>query len=205
MINICGMVETGKSIYAPLVSTILASDYYAINPEDAHDFSFEKHTADNMFVSHIYHSTERYRLMKKASIHPRYVLNRHIIEDLLFAEVSYDLGKITYEEKEVHENLVKTFLSELEEHKVADLYVFLQCDHEHMMKLIDLEKFHPDERVVIEEFYMALHARYYEWMTQNVEPKELMIIDIEKRNINDPVEREEILSDILLRIESMGI
>ena len=204
MINVCGMISTGKSIYASLISELIATEFYAIDREDAFTYSLERN-ADNIFVSHVYHCSERYRLMKKAIKHPRYVLNRHIIEDLLFAEVSYDLGKITYEEKIVHQNLMNLFISEIEKEKESDLYIYLKCDHEHMMTLIDWTKFHPDEEKDIREFYMALHTRYDEWMTEHVNPKELMTIDIEKRNINDPVEREAILSDILLRIESMGI
>lgn len=204
MINVCGMISTGKSIYASLISELIATEFYSIDKEASFDYSLERNV-DNMFVSQIYHCSERYRLMRKAMKHPRYVLNRHMIEDLLFAEVSYDLGRITYEEKLVHQNLMNLFISEIEKEKSSDLYIYLKCDHDYMLTLIDWTKFHPDEEKDIKEFYMALHSRYDEWMTKHVDPKELMVIDIEKRNINDPVEREEILSDILLRIESMGI
>lgn len=205
MINICGMIESGKSQYAPLVAEALATEAYAINENNPLTRKFHRSPVDDMFLSHIHHVMERFELMKQASLHPRYVLNRHMTEDILFSQVAYDLGRLTKDELTVHNNLAKSMISYIDDQGVPELYIYLKCEHKTISNRINWDFYPQEKRGVIEEFYTALHARYDSWMTEQVEPKELMVIDVDKRNIESENERPEIIRDIILRIESMGI
>ena len=201
-----GMVGVGKTTYVAALAEELASEaFYESVDENPILEKFYQEPEKYSFMSQVYYLATRFAATKKASAYPRYLLDRTMHEDILFAEVNYALGRMTDDEKVVYDTLASTLIENVNKMGKPNLYIYLRASFDTILKRIVLRnrEFEQDKSLV--EYYRALHTRYDAWVTSHIAPNELLIIDADKYDINIPADKKEVLSQIRLKMQALGV
>lgn len=205
MIIISGMIGVGKSTYARELEEHFASQAFYESVDDNPVLAkFYQSPENYAFLSQLYFLSTRFASSKEASVHPRGLLDRSILEDLLFAEVNHDLGRMTPEEKIVYDGLAKSLVEEINGFTDQKLYVYLKASFDTIRQRIALRDRSIEQDPKLLEYYKALHVRYYDWMKEHVDPAELLVIDTDQYDIFDADDRAAVFSQITLKLQTMG-
>ena len=123
-------------------------------------------------------------------------VQRSIYEDLYFAKINKDLGRISELEFEIYENLLNNMMEELDElpKKSPDLLIYLKSSFETVLNRIKLRgrEYELDEELV--DYYRLLLQGYDEWVLNNYNHSELLILDMDNMDIvNNEEDKKEMV------------
>ncbi len=208
MILMAGMIGTGKTTFAELISESLGSqvfyesvgdnpilpDYY-VNPERW------------AFPLQIYFLNTRFKTIRQAMSDQHHVLDRSLYEDLIFAELNYEAGNMTKLEFETYVDLLETLMNEISsspKHR-PDLLIYLDSDLDTALNRIknrgrDYEQIenHPE----LLEYYKTLHGKYKDWI-QNYTKTPVLIIESKKYDVHNKQDAEKVLTLVKEKLYSL--
>lgn len=203
------MIGVGKTTYTQVLSEALAFEPFYESVEGnpiLHKYYDDPITYGLM--SQVYFATTRFASLRAASSHGRNIVDRSIYEDKLFAQVNYELGYLTDEEKLVYDSLmnelVETFNKEIMGEQKT-LYVYLKASFNTIMSRIDMRNRTYEQQQNLTEYYKTLHLRYDSWVSQYYTPSQMLVIDTDEYNIKDAYDRNEIVRMISLRLQALGL
>lgn len=205
MIVLSGMIGVGKTTYAKELEGHFASQAFYESVDDNPILAkFYADPEQYAFLSQLYFLSTRFASSKQASVHGRGLLDRSIIEDVLFAEVNHDLGRMTAEEKIVYDGLAKNLVAEVKGFTDQRLYVYLKASFDTIKKRIALRDRAIEQDPKLLEYYKALHVRYDDWMHEHVDPAQLLVIDTDRYDIKRKEDKAEVFNQITIKLQTMG-
>lgn len=194
---IAGMIGTGKSSVAKALGEEFKTEVFYESVEDNKILPLfytatdeEIQTKRYPFLLQLWFLNTRFKSIKQALIDDNNVLDRSIYEDLYFAKINKDLGRISELEFEVYEGLLNNMMEELDElpKKSPDLLIYLKSSFETVLNRIKLRgrEYELDEELV--DYYRLLWQGYDEWVLNNYNNSELLILDMDNMDIVNNVE-----------------
>lgn len=209
MIIFGGMPGAGKKKYTRLLSESLASQaFYEADNTNPVLQKFYRNPIRHGLASQVYFAANRLGVLREAAAYPRNVVDRSIYEDLLFAQVNYELKHLSEEEKIVYDTLMKQLVASFEHDILRDqpvLFVYLKADFQTIVKNMNVQFETEQQRTEIVEYYRALHLRYEKWMRKYYNESRFLMIDVEKYDLNKKEDRDETLRLIHTHIDALGI
>lgn len=209
MIIIGGMPGTGKRRYTRLVSDALATlvFYEADNTNPVLQKFYEDPIAYGL-ASQTYFISNRFKTMREACGYPRNVVDRSIYEDLLFAQVNHELGRISEQEKMVYDvlanQLIEVFEQDIMQGKKS-LFVYLKTDFDTVAQNLTMTFLSDAHREEVIEYYRALHLRYEDWMRKYYTDSEFLSINVATYDLNNTEDRTEVRELILTHVQALGL
>ncbi|RXY99585.1 deoxynucleoside kinase [Fictibacillus sp. S7] len=213
MILMAGMIGTGKTTFAELISSRLGSEIYyesvGDNPILPDYYVNPKRWA---FPLQIYFLNTRFKTIRQASKAQDNVLDRSLYEDLIFAELNHEAGNMSKLEFETYKDLLETLMRECAPSPDTrpDLLIYLDSDLPTALSRIknrgrDYEQVenHPE----LFDYYKTLHGKYQEWIKHYTKTP-VLIIDSTKYDLHDPQDAEKVLSQVkekLLSLEPVAV
>lgn len=194
---IAGMIGTGKSSVAKALGEEFKTEVFYESVEDNKILPLFYTATDEEiqakrypFLLQLWFLNTRFKSIKQALIDDNNVLDRSIYEDLYFAKINKDLGRISELEFEVYEGLLNNMMEELDElpKKSPDLLIYLKSSFETVLNRIKLRgrEYELDEELV--DYYRLLWQGYDEWVLNNYNHSELLILDMDNMDIVNNVE-----------------
>lgn len=209
MIIIGGMPGSGKTRYTRVLSESLASQAF-------YETGLSNPVLDNYYqdpiryglASQVYFLCTRFKSLKEAATYPRNIVTRSIYEDLLFAQVNYELKRMNEEEKMVYDTLATEF-TDVYEHQIMNnqktLFVYLRSSFEQIIRNLDVPFQDDQHRLDVIEYYRALHLRYEKWMREYYNDSQFLTIDVDKFNLGKREDLESVITLVHTHIEALGI
>lgn len=194
---IAGMIGTGKSSVAKALGEEFKSEVFYESVEDNKILPLFYTATDEEiqakrypFLLQLWFLNTRFKSIKQALIDDNNVLDRSIYEDFYFAKINKDLGRISELEFEVYEGLLNNMMEELDElpKKSPDLLIYLKSSFETVLNRIKLRgrEYELDEELV--DYYRLLWQGYDEWVLNNYNHSEVLILDMDNMDIVNNVE-----------------
>lgn len=194
---IAGMIGTGKSSVAKALGEEFKTEVFYESVEDNKILPLfytatdeEIQTKRYPFLLQLWFLNTRFKSIKQALVNDKNVLDRSIYEDFYFAKVNKDLGRISDLEFEIYENLLNNMMEELDElpKKSPDLLIYLKSSFETVLNRIKLRgrEYELDEELI--DYYRLLWQGYDEWVLNNYNHSELLILDMDNMDIVNNVE-----------------
>lgn len=194
---IAGMIGTGKSSVAKALGEEFKSEVFYESVEDNKILPLFYTATDEEiqakrypFLLQLWFLNTRFKSIKQALIDDNNVLDRSIYEDLYFAKINKELGRISELEFEVYEGLLNNMMEELKElpKKAPDLLIYLKSSFETVLNRIKLRgrEYELDEELV--DYYRLLWQGYDEWVLNNYNYSEVLILDMDNMDIVNNVE-----------------
>lgn len=203
-----GMVGIGKTTYVQILEEQFASRAFYESVDNNPILSkFYAEPEKYAFMSQIYFAITRFASMREASKHGRFLIDRSIYEDMLFAQVNYDLDRMTDEEKMMYDLLMGELLKEVDTHytKSPHLLVYLKASFETILARIAMRNRNFEQDKALVEYYRALHIRYDEWMFAHHHSAHTLVIDADRYDILKPQDKEIIVNEINLKLLALGL
>lgn len=200
---IAGMIGTGKSSVAKALGEEFKTEVFYESVEDNKILPLFYTSTDEEiqakrypFLLQLWFLNTRFKSIKQALIDDNNVLDRSIYEDLYFAKINKDLGRISELEFEVYEGLLNNMMEELDElpKKSPDLLIYLKSSFETVLNRIKLRgrEYELDEELV--DYYRLLWQGYDEWVLNNYNHSELLILDMDNMDIvNNEEDKKEMV------------
>ncbi|GAK00876.1 deoxyadenosine kinase [Geomicrobium sp. JCM 19055] len=192
MIVTAGMIASGKTTVAELISKELDSEMFYESVDDnpilplfyqASDEEIESNRYP--FLLQLYFLNSRFDQIKDAYHDRNNTLDRSIYEDWYFAKVNHDLGRINDLEFSIYESLLNNMMQELETlpQKAPDIMVYLRASFETILFRIGLRgrDFEIDEE--LKDYYYALWKGYDDWVMNHYDKSDVVIIDMDKVDV----------------------
>lgn len=207
LITIGGMIGAGKSSLARMIGEHYGSKVFYESVEDNPILPLfytateeEIQTNRYPFLLQLYFLDNRFRSIKAALVNDNNVLDRSIYEDLYFAKVNKQLGRISELEFDMYERLLNNMLEELEElpKKAPDLMVYLKGSFETILARIDQRGRGYELAPELEAYYRFLWEGYDDWLFNEYKASDVLVIDIDQY---DFVSREDNKKEVLQMIE----
>jgi deoxyadenosine/deoxycytidine kinase len=203
IIVIGGMIGVGKSSYTDLISKHLGSEAFYESVDDNRlldKFYYDKERW--AFGLQIYFLNTRFRDIKKAMRHRNNVLDRSIYEDALFSRINYEEGNMSEAEFDTYLDLLDNMLEEIETledtaKKRPDLFIYLRASFDTIEGRIrkrgrEFEQWDNDPE---QEAYMRnLHSRYDDWVFNQYDKSQVLVIDADKFDITRSEDVKEVLA-----------
>ena len=194
---IAGMIGTGKSSVAKALGEEFKTEVFYESVEDNKILPLFYTATDEEiqakrypFLLQLWFLNTRFKSIKQALVDDNNVLDRSIYEDLYFAKINKDLGRISELEFEVYEGLLNNMMEELDElpKKSPDLLIYLKSSFETVLNRIKLRgrEYELDEELV--DYYRLLWQGYDEWVLNNYNHSEVLILDMDNMDIVNNVE-----------------
>lgn len=194
---IAGMIGTGKSSVAKALGEEFKSEVFYESVEDNKILPLFYTATDEEiqakrypFLLQLWFLNTRFKSIKQALIDDNNVLDRSIYEDLYFTKINKELGRISELEFEVYEGLLNNMMEELDElpKKAPDLLIYLKSSFETVLNRIKLRgrEYELDEELV--DYYRLLWQGYDEWVLNNYNHSEVLILDMDNMDIVNNVE-----------------
>ena len=194
---IAGMIGTGKSSVAKALGEEFKSEVFYESVEDNKILPLFYTATDEEiqakrypFLLQLWFLNTRFKSIKQALIDDNNVLDRSIYEDLYFSKINKELGRISELEFEVYESLLNNMMEELDElpKKAPDLLIYLKSSFETVLNRIKLRgrEYELDEELV--DYYRLLWQGYDEWVLNNYNHSEVLILDMDNMDIVNNVE-----------------
>lgn len=194
---IAGMIGTGKSSVAKALGEEFKSEVFYESVEDNKILPLFYTATDEEiqakrypFLLQLWFLNTRFKSIKQALIDDNNVLDRSIYEDLYFSKINKELGRISELEFEVYEGLLNNMMEELDElpKKSPDLLIYLKSSFETVLNRIKLRgrEYELDEELV--DYYRLLWQGYDEWVLNNYNYSEVLILDMDNMDIVNNVE-----------------
>ena len=213
LITIGAMIGAGKTSLAELVANHFNSEVFYESVDDNpilpvfYTASEEEIQAKRYpFLLQLWFLNTRFKSIKEALIKDNNVLDRSIYEDLYFAKVNKDLGRISDLEFSLYEDLLNNMLEELEElpKKSPDLMIYLSGSFETILERIKKRgrEYELDEALV--SYYYTLWEGYDNWIKQHYKASEVLIINIDEIDyVNNEEHKQKVLSMIEQKLEEI--
>lgn len=200
---IAGMIGTGKSSVAKALGEEFKTEVFYESVEDNKILPLFYTATDEEiqakrypFLLQLWFLNTRFKSIKQALVDDNNVLDRSIYEDFYFAKINKDLGRISELEFEIYENLLNNMMEELDElpKKSPDLLIYLKSSFETVLNRIKLRgrEYELDEELV--DYYRLLWQGYDEWVLNNYNHSEVLILDMDNMDIvNNEEDRKEMI------------
>lgn len=200
---IAGMIGTGKSSVAKALGEEFKTEVFYESVEDNKILPLFYTATDEEiqakrypFLLQLWFLNTRFKSIKQALIDDNNVLDRSIYEDFYFAKINKDLGRISELEFEVYEGLLNNMMEELDElpKKSPDLLIYLKSSFETVLNRIKLRgrEYELDEELV--DYYRLLWQGYDEWVLNNYNHSEVLILDMDNMDIvNNEEDKKEMV------------
>jgi deoxyadenosine/deoxycytidine kinase len=208
MIVVGGMIGSGKTSYTQMLATAYAFEPFYESEGNPVLSKYYNDPINYGFMSQIYYAATRYSSLRIASAHPRNIVDRSIYEDKLFAQVNYELGYMTDEEKMIYDTLMNELISSFNQKIIGNqktLYLYLKASFDTVLKRIDMTGKTVDEQKKLTEYYKTLHIRYDDWVSKYYTPSQMLIIDVDKYDIKKPEDKAEVINMVSLRLQALGL
>ena len=200
---IAGMIGTGKSSVAKALGEEFKTEVFYESVEDNKILPLFYTATDEEiqakrypFLLQLWFLNTRFKSIKQALVDDNNVLDRSIYEDLYFAKINKDLGRISELEFEVYEDLLNNMMEELDElpKKSPDLLIYLKSSFETVLNRIKIRgrEYELDEELV--DYYRLLWQGYDEWVLNNYNHSEVLILDMDNMDIvNNEEDKKEMV------------
>lgn len=215
IIVIGGMISTGKSTVAELLSRELGSKVFYESVDDNpilplfYTATDEEVAAKRYpFLLQLHFLNTRFASIKQALQDSNNVLDRSIYEDWYFADVNRQLGRISDLEFGIYEGLLKNMLQELDElpKKAPDLMVYLKASFETVLDRIGLRgrEYEQDDGLI--EYYRLLWSGYDDWVHKHYKASEVIVIDMDTYDVvANKEDAAELTAKVSLKLKEMGV
>jgi deoxyadenosine/deoxycytidine kinase len=193
-----GMIGTGKTTYAEIISEALNSEVFyesvVDNPILPDYYENPKRWA---FPLQIYFLNTRFKTIRKARQNHDNVLDRSLYEDLIFARLNHESENMTSLEFETYRDLLETMMNEIDKmpKQRPDLLIYLDSDLETVLSRIQQRgrsyeqiENHPE----LLNYYETLHNKYKEWI-RDYDKTPVLILESNKYDIYNAADRKTVL------------
>lgn len=151
------------------------------------------------FLLQLWFLNTRFRAIKQALVKNCTVLDRSIYEDLYFAKVNKDLGRISDLEFSIYEDLLDNMMGELEgaPKKSPDLMIYLTGSFETILNRINKRGREYELSPDLISYYKTLWEGYDDWISTNYRASEVLKINIDNLDfVNNHDDKNTILKMI---------
>ena len=206
MIVIAAPIGAGKSSLAKLLGEHFNSDVFYESVDDNPILPLfytatdeEIQTKRYPFLLQLHFLNTRFKSIKKALVNDNNVLDRSIYEDLYFAKVNMDLGRINELEFNLYEGLLNNMMEEIEElpKKSPDLMIYLSGSFEKTLERIQKRgrEYELDEGLV--DYYRTLYDGYEDWVDNHYNASHVLKINIDEFDyVNNEEDKQKVLAVI---------
>lgn len=203
MITIGAMIGAGKSSLAKIIGERFDSEVFYESVEDNpilplfYTASDEEIQAKRYpFLLQLWFLNTRFKSIKAALVDDNNVLDRSIYEDLYFAKVNKELGRISDLEFQMYEGLLENMMEELDElpKKSPDLMIYLTGSFETILDRINKRGrgYELDESLT--SYYKKLWEGYDEWVANHYKASEVLTINIDEYDyVNNEEDKKKVL------------
>lgn len=204
LITIGAMIGAGKSSLAKIVGEHFGTDVFYESVDDNPILPLFYTASDEEiqlkrypFLLQLHFLNTRFKAIKQSLTNDNNVLDRSIYEDLYFAKVNRDLGRISDLEFSLYKGLLENMLEELQElpKKAPDLMVYLTGSFETILERINKRgrgyELDPD----LVSYYKTLWEGYDDWVDKHYNASEVLKINIDEYDyVNNEAHKKEVLS-----------
>lgn len=200
------MIGAGKSSLAKLIGEHFGTEVFYESVEDNPILPLFYTASDEEiqskrypFLLQLYFLDTRFRSIKQALVNKNNVLDRSIYEDLYFAKVNKDLGRISDLEFNMYERLLNNMMEELNElpKKAPDLMVYLTGSFETILNRINKRGRGYELDPALISYYKVLWEGYDNWVDQYYNASEVLKIDIDQYDyVNNADDAQRVLQMI---------
>ena len=200
-IAIAGMVGAGKSSLATLLAQHYDSEAFYESVDDNPILPlFYTATEEEIqekrypFLLQLHFLNTRFKAIKDAQYDDLNIMDRSIKEDKLFARVNYELGRISDLELDIYNQLFDNLNEEIEDPHTV---VYLSGSFETILNRIKRRgrEYELDEGLIA--YYKELWTRYDEWVFNNFNNSEIVVINIDSFDyVNNEDDKEMVLKMI---------
>ncbi|MFC7371685.1 deoxynucleoside kinase [Fictibacillus iocasae] len=194
-----GMIGTGKTTYAEIISEALDSEVFyesvVDNPILPDYYENPKRWA---FPLQIYFLNTRFKTIRKARQNHDNVLDRSLYEDLIFAKLNHEAENMTSLEFETYADLLETMMNEIDKmpKQRPDLLIYLDSDLDTVLSRIQQRgrsyeqiENHPE----LLNYYETLHNKYKEWI-RDYDKTPVLVLESNKYDIYNANDRTAVLT-----------
>ena len=206
VITVGAMIGAGKSSLAKLIGEHFGTKVFYESVEDNPILPLFYTASDEEiqskrypFLLQLYFLDTRFRSIKQALVNKNNVLDRSIYEDLYFAKVNKDLGRISDLEFNMYERLLNNMMEELNElpKKAPDLMVYLTGSFETILNRINKRGRGYELDPALVSYYKVLWEGYDNWVDQYYNASEVLKIDIDQYDyVNNADDAQKVLQMI---------
>ena len=200
-IAIAGMVGAGKSSLATLLANHYDSEAFYESVDDNPILPlFYTATEEEIqekrypFLLQLHFLNTRFKSIKEARYDCLNIMDRSIKEDKLFARINYELGRISDLELDIYNHLFDNLNEEIEDPHTV---VYLSGSFETILNRIKRRgrEYELDEGLIA--YYKELWTRYDEWVFNNFNNSEIVVINIDSFDyVNNEDDKEMVLKMI---------
>lgn len=202
VITIGAMIGAGKSSLANILAEELGSKAFYESVDDNPILPLfytaseeEIQTKRYPFLLQLWFLNTRFKSIKEALVQDNNILDRSIYEDWYFSKVNRDLGRISDLEFSLYEGLLNNMMEELKElpKKSPDLMVYLKGSFETIIERIKSRgrEYELDEGLI--SYYRMLWEGYDQWIYENYNASEVLVIDIDKYDYVNSIEDRKVV------------
>ena len=206
VITVGAMIGAGKSSLAKLIGEHFGTEVFYESVEDNPILPLFYTASDEEiqskrypFLLQLYFLDTRFRSIKQALVNKNKVLDRSIYEDLYFAKVNNDLGRISDLEFNMYERLLNNMLEELNElpKQAPDLMIYLTGSFETILNRINKRGRGYELDPALISYYKVLWEGYDNWVDQHYNASEVLKIDIDQYDyVNNADDAQRVLQMI---------
>lgn len=206
VITVGAMIGAGKSSLAKLIGEHFGTEVFYESVEDNPILPLFYTASDEEiqskrypFLLQLYFLDTRFRSIKQALTNKNNVLDRSIYEDLYFAKVNKDLGRISDLEFNMYERLLNNMMEELDElpKKAPDLMVYLTGSFETILNRINKRGRGYELDPALVSYYKVLWEGYDNWVDQHYNASEVLKINIDQYDyVNNADDAQKVLQMI---------
>ena len=206
VITVGAMIGAGKSSLAKLIGEHFGTEVFYESVEDNPILPLFYTASDEEiqskrypFLLQLYFLDTRFRSIKQALTNKNNVLDRSIYEDLYFAKVNKDLGRISDLEFNMYERLLNNMMEELDElpKKAPDLMVYLTGSFETILNRINKRGRGYELDPALVSYYKVLWEGYDNWVDQHYNASEVLKINIDQYDyVNNAADAQKVLQMI---------
>lgn len=206
VITVGAMIGAGKSSLAKLIGEHFGTEVFYESVEDNPILPLFYTASDEEiqskrypFLLQLYFLDTRFRSIKQALVNKNNVLDRSIYEDLYFAKVNKDLGRISDLEFNMYERLLNNMMEELNElpKKAPDLMIYLTGSFETILNRINKRGRGYELDPALISYYKVLWEGYDNWVDQHYNASEVLKIDIDQYDyVNNADDAQRVLQMI---------
>lgn len=206
VITVGAMIGAGKSSLAKLIGEHFGTEVFYESVEDNPILPLFYTASDEEiqskrypFLLQLYFLDTRFRSIKQALVNKNNVLDRSIYEDLYFAKVNKDLGRISDLEFNMYERLLNNMMEELNElpKKAPDLMIYLTGSFETILNRINKRGRGYELDPALISYYKVLWEGYDNWVDQYYNASEVLKIDIDQYDyVNNADDAQRVLQMI---------
>ena len=203
MLVISAMIGCGKSSLAELLGSHFGTEVFYESVDDNPILPLFYTATDEEiqakrypFLLQLHFLNTRFKSIKQALVDDNNILDRSIYEDVYFAKINKDLGRISDLEYQMYLGLFENMMEELDElpKKAPDLMIYLSGSFEKVMERIRKRgrEYELDENLV--SYYYKLWSGYDEWIEKHYNASQVLVIDIDKYDyVNNEDDKKEVI------------